>query len=191
MSDVTQNPDDLCVAFSLPQGSVNVLGWMCNRCQLCNMDINNFCIQLEQDTNSSDTITRTRAEVAGNAVEKVRKDGIVFTKSIHSEFKQSLEQLQVVPSTKLMNTFTKYVDNIMKKHSFRTYTSPNMARMGKVVYNDKVFNADSTPFVFNQQVEKWKAELERENLQSFMASYIEITTNDQGPSFQVSSQQNI
>ncbi len=65
---------------------MSVLGWICNRCQLCQTDIHSFCVQLEQDISSADDITSTRAKVVSNAVEKVRKEGNAFTKDIHAEF---------------------------------------------------------------------------------------------------------
>ncbi len=171
VSDVTNNPDSLCKAFSLPAGSVNLLGWICSRCELCNDDMYKLCTRLEEDISSDDIIISTRARILHNMVEKLRTEGIVFTRDVHTEFKFLLKQSNIIPGNKLINSFTKYIDSVAKKNSFCTYIpSTSTLQMGKVVYNDKVFNSASIPSVFKLKIALWKALSELEDLKTSFSS---------------------
>lgn len=86
MSEVSNNPDILCQQFSLPTGLANILGWICTRCELCHNDKHKLCLQLEEDISSEDIITTTCARVLHDMVEKVRSEGITFTREVHTDF---------------------------------------------------------------------------------------------------------
>ncbi len=71
VGEVTNNPDDLCKAFSLPMGSTNVLGWICNRCELCYKDVSGLCTRLEHDITSTNVVNATRAKLNHDTVDEL------------------------------------------------------------------------------------------------------------------------
>ena len=50
--DVANSTERVCEAFSLSDGSVNFISWICTRCTLCLTDITHFDICLNQDLGS-------------------------------------------------------------------------------------------------------------------------------------------
>lgn len=169
--EVSNNPDSLCEAFSLPEGSVNLFDWICNRCELCHNNIHSFCTRLEQDISSADIATAARANVIQNTLEKLRTLGIVFTREVQAEFKLLLQQAEIEPHTKIMNSFTKYIDNAVKKHRYCTYLFPTSTKaVGKVIYNDNIFNPASIAYVSSLKAAAWKAQTEIEALRDALSS---------------------
>ena len=104
-------------------------------------------------------------------VEKVRSEGIAFTREVHTDFKILLGQSHVTPAAKLINSFTKYIDSVVKKHSFSTYTLPESSKqIWKVIYCTKLFNPCSIPTVFKLKVALWKAQSELEDIKASFSS---------------------
>lgn len=82
-----------------------------------------------------------------------------------------LGQSHVTPAAKLINSFTKYIDSVVKKHSFSTYTLPESSKqIWKVIYCTKLFNPCSIPTVFKLKAALWKAQSELEDIKASFSS---------------------
>jgi hypothetical protein len=166
-------PETICTLFSLPAGTVSILGWICVRCRLCSTDAEKLQKRIEEDTNSNDSPISTRATLIKGAIHKIQTKGIVFTKDTLQEYRQYLAAQADINIQRLLNTFTKYMETIVKKYSFTTYAPQNTSgKYGRVIYNDKVFNPESIPYVFKLKLQQWKLEAEVNDLRAVGSSKV-------------------
>ena len=84
------DPDVMCTTFSLPAGTVSILGWICVRCRLCSTDADKLQKRIEDDANSNDSLVSTTAKLIREAINKVQTEGIIFTKDVRQEYRQYL-----------------------------------------------------------------------------------------------------
>ena len=77
--------DTVAQAFELPAESTTPYQWICKYCRLYLTDKHTLTNVLQADVNSSDELTKKRAEIIQNAIEKVKEHGIAFTKDLVTE----------------------------------------------------------------------------------------------------------
>ena len=167
VGETSVSPEAMCTLFSLPAGTVSILGCVCIRCRLCSTDAEKLRKRIEDDANSNDSPISTRARLIRGAINKIQTEGIIFTKDVVQEYRQYLAAQADINMQRLLNTFTKYMDTILKKYSFTIYAPQNTSgKYGRVIYNDKVFNPKSIPYVFKLKLQQWTLEAEVDDLRA-------------------------
>ena len=111
--DTVHDPDQICEAFQLSPGSVQLFSWICGQCSICYANDIRLEEHLIRDTHSSDTVTR-RSCLLLSVLNTLRTTGIVFTKEVMREHKEILTDLNTHTNqqNKLTNSFRKYLSNL-------------------------------------------------------------------------------
>lgn len=166
--DVTDSVDIVREQLAIPSESAGFFDWMCNRCRLFVSDSIMFTGTILSDQSSPDPVTAQKAFQINNALEKLRKEGLVFASHEIAQFKSFLRSVQtdatVIP--RMATVFSNYLERVISKQSlsFHSYC-PDAKKYGRVYYNDKIFNPLSIPYEFKQHLENQKLVSEVEQLQ--------------------------
>ena len=184
VSEVGVELQEITEAFGLSEGSLKVHDWVCKHCRLYLTDKTRLCNVLEADTTSTDHITRKRAEIVKEGIEKIRHQGISFTSDIINEFKASVPDDQEHSTKGLVKAFSYYLHVAMKKHSFSVYT-PGTKRFGQAYFDKNIFTEKSVPYVFNQYttINQLKAKLEKVESNNLNQQKVQQLVKEQAKAF--------
>ena len=122
--DVTNSTEGVCEAFSLPDGLVNFISWICTRCALCLTDVTHFDICLNQDLGSATEVIARRASVIKDTMWTLQSEGIVYTHELYSDYRSKLneDKLDKDSALKATRSLSTYLNVVVKKHAYKTYT---------------------------------------------------------------------
>lgn len=99
---------------------------------------------------SQDRLTAERSSLLLRAIDTLKREGLIFTKEIIGEYKKILHNLEVDPTqhSRLHNTFSKYLQNLVKNR-FKMYALPDgNDSVGKIIYDETKFTTHSIPYIF-------------------------------------------
>ena len=165
--DAANSVDVVHEQFAIPSESVGFFDWICNRCRLFVSDSIMFSSTILSDQSSPDPVTAQKALQINNALEKTRKEGIIFASHEIAEYKSFLHSLQTDTSVipRMATVFSKYLERVISKQLHFLSYFPDAKKYGRVYYNDKIFNPLSIPYVYNQHLENQKLASEVNQLQ--------------------------
>ena len=158
--DTVHDPDQICEAFQLSPGSVQLFSWICGQCSICYANDIRLEEHLIRDAHSSDTVTRRRSCLLLSVLNTLRTTGIVFTKEVMREHKEILTDLNTHTNqqNKLTNSFRKYLSNLTTKSQYFKVFAPAACvdTYGRVLYDERKFSTHSIAYIYKEKEEQWK-----------------------------------
>ena len=140
--DVANSTEHVCEAFSLPDGSVNFINWICARCTLCLTDVTHFDICLNQDIGSATKVIAKRASVIKDTMCTLQSEGIVYTHEVLSDYRSKLneDQLDEDSVLKAIRSLSAYLTIMAKKHAYKTIHNQLHAIVGSYIMSTSLIH---------------------------------------------------
>ena len=93
--NIADSPEKICETFSLELGSVHLLDWICDQCCHCYANDGQLEAELNSTVQSQDQLTSRRASLLLRTLDTLKKEGIIFTNEVRSEFREILCSLDI------------------------------------------------------------------------------------------------
>lgn len=147
--NVAKNLEQFCEAFSVDVGTVHYFDW---KCCLCYTNDAQLITRLNSDVASEDPITSffIKSNALLCMLNTRKKNGIVFTKDVMTEFRASLYNFNVeeVHHSRICNSLAKYISTLIKDcYKLLNVSNTGQRRLGRVIY---------LAYIYKLKMEEWE-----------------------------------